>query len=188
MEYTRHTRARRRRRLGAIEREMLTELSAGDLFVGYLLSAGSIRRMYKVARDNAAYRYRRKQAMERLLEDNFVRRAGKRLSITSDGRNALGDIVRETHALLRTKRWDGKWRIVIFDIPERYRELRDKVRYALKKAGFAQLQQSVWIFPHECKELIQLIQKESQLSKYILYGVMERVEGERTFRKLFKLR
>ena len=32
--------------------------------------------------------------------------------------------------------WDRKWRIVIFDIPERYRELRDRVRYVLKKAGF----------------------------------------------------
>lgn len=41
--------------------------------------------------------------------------------------------------------WDGKWRIVIFDIPEERRIIRNLFRRNLKKWGFKQLQKSVWI-------------------------------------------
>ncbi len=41
--------------------------------------------------------------------------------------------------------WDGKWRIVIFDIPEQKRIIRNLFRNNLKKWGFKQLQKSVWI-------------------------------------------
>lgn len=43
------------------------------------------------------------------------------------------------------KEWDGKWRIVIFDIPEQKRLIRDLFRRNLKKWGFKPLQKSVWI-------------------------------------------
>lgn len=41
--------------------------------------------------------------------------------------------------------WDGKWRVVIFDIPEQKRLIRDLFRRNLKKWGFKYLQKSVWI-------------------------------------------
>lgn len=45
--------------------------------------------------------------------------------------------------------WDEKWRLVIFDIEERTRNIRDIFRRKLKELGFAQLQKSVWISPHD---------------------------------------
>ncbi len=89
--------------------------------------------------------------------------------------------------LLQTNAWDGKWRIVAFDIPEKYSALRDKVRRILKQAGFIKLQHSVWIFPHECEELAQLIKEESRLSNYILYGRLDRIENESGLKKAFHL-
>ncbi|MBI2596575.1 winged helix DNA-binding protein [Candidatus Daviesbacteria bacterium] len=44
-----------------------------------------------------------------------------------------------------TASWDGKWRIVIFDIPEQKRLIRDLFRRNLKKWGFKHFQKSVWI-------------------------------------------
>lgn len=178
---------RKTHRLGAIERDILDELSLGDLFYGFLLSARSTRRFYKLAHEHAAYRYRRKRALNRLLELNFINATGERLSITDDGRTAFGDTVLKTFGLLKTKTWDHKWRVAIFDIPEIYAPLRRKIRDILKRAGFVKLQQSVWVFPHECKELIQLIKKESQLSRYVLYGVLDHIEGEERLQKLFRL-
>ena len=46
------------------------------------------------------------------------------------------------------KQWDGKWRIVIFAIPEQRRYLRDYLRTLLQRMGFSELQRSFWIFPH----------------------------------------
>lgn len=178
---------RKDHRLGSTEREMLDELSLGDILYGFLLSARSTRRFYKLAHERAAYRHRRKRALNRLIELKFITAAGERLSITDEGRTALRETVLKTVNLLKTASWDHKWRVAIFDIPEIYAPLRRKIRDVLKRAGFVQLQQSVWVFPHECKELVQLLQQESKLSKYILYGVLESIEGEERLRKLFRL-
>ena len=177
----------RRRQLGRIEREILTELSFADLLYGYLLSAGSTGRMFKLARERSMERYRRKRAIARLAELNFIQTRGERLSITAVGQSALGDTMHKTRKLLAAKHWDHKWRIAIFDIPEKYAALRNKVRRILKGAGFIQLQRSVWVFPHECEELVQLIKEESQLSEHILYGVLDRIENEERLKKLFRL-
>ncbi len=45
------------------------------------------------------------------------------------------------------KKWDRLWRIISFDIPQKYRNERDKIRRMLRKLGFRGLQRSVWISP-----------------------------------------
>ncbi|OGG52995.1 CRISPR-associated endonuclease Cas2 [Candidatus Kaiserbacteria bacterium RIFCSPLOWO2_12_FULL_53_8] len=177
----------RRRQLGPLERDILEDLTLGDVMYAFLLSARSTRLFYKLARERAAYRYRRKRAIERLIGLEYIQEYGERLSITSGGCNALEQVVGKTFELLRTAAWDRKWRIVVYDIPEKYSVLRDKIRAILKRAGFMKLQNSVWIFPHECKELVQLIKQEPKLAKYILYGRLDRIEGENDLKKLFQI-
>lgn len=58
----------------------------------------------------------------------------------------------------KNKKWDKKWRLVIFDILENKRQARDLLRRNLKQFGFKELQKSVWIFPYDIrKELNQLL-------------------------------
>lgn len=58
------------------------------------------------------------------------------------------------------KKWDGKWRIVIWDIPEKRRNTRDLLRYQLKSWGFIPWQQSIWITKKDCaKPLREYIKK-----------------------------
>jgi len=175
------------RRLGSIERELLEELSAGDLLYGFLLSARSTRRMFRLARERAAYRQRRKQAIQRLIDEEFINSSANRLSISESGKGALGVAIGIARSLAEKKVWDGKWRIVVFDIPEKYAALRNRIRTLLKKIGFVQLQQSVWVFPYECEDLTLMIKKESDLSAYILYGVLERIDDESRLKRAFGL-
>jgi phenylacetic acid degradation operon negative regulatory protein len=49
--------------------------------------------------------------------------------------------------------WDGKWRMVLFDLPENERSLRDKLRKSLIGAGFGCMQRSVWIAPDPMTEM-----------------------------------
>ena len=83
--------------------------------------------------------------------------------------------------------WDGKWRIIIYDIIELRRGLRDRLRQQLQFIGFKQLQKSVWIFPYACEELIILLKADFKIGKDILYIVAEDIENDRHLRKLFNL-
>ncbi|HEY4526648.1 MAG TPA: hypothetical protein VJK53_02270 [Candidatus Paceibacterota bacterium] len=85
----------RKRRLGTIEREILAELSAGDLLYGFLLSARSNRRMYKLARQRAAYRERRKLALQRLIDDAFVTIRAERLSLSESEKGFLASLFKK---------------------------------------------------------------------------------------------
>ena len=49
---------------------------------------------------------------------------------------------------LAKKKWDGKWRMVIFDVPGRKNWKRDRLREKLKQLGFGMWQKSVYITPH----------------------------------------
>src|SRR3989339_1088563 len=54
-------------------------------------------------------------------------------------------------------KWDGEWRIVIFDIPERFKKAREALRKKIKDLGFVKLQESVFVFPYECEDEINFI-------------------------------
>lgn len=174
-------------RLGVLERKILEDLSASDLLIGFLLSGRSTRLMYKVARERAMHRYRTKLAVDRLSKQGLIRTFGEQVSITAAGLSAIDNIVGKIRNSLKTRKWDRKWRIVSYDIPEQHKYLRDTVRLILKRAGFVKLHHSVWVFPHECEELASLIAKETRLKKYILYGVLERIENENKLKASFSL-
>ena len=85
------------------------------------------------------------------------------------------------------KIWDGKWHIVIFDIPVARTKTRNILRFHLKKIGFVQIQGSVWVYPYECNELVTLIKTNFKLNEEVVYIVANNIEGEGKFMKLFKV-
>ncbi len=57
----------------------------------------------------------------------------------------------------KQKKWDKKWRVLIFDVPEDVRIKREALRGKLKELGFYMLQKSVWVYPYPCKEELELL-------------------------------
>ena len=176
-----------KRRLGRIEQEILESISGTDRLVGFLCSAHSTRAMYKIAIERARVRYRTKKAIESLVKKGYAARDGEILSITTSGRGAFENTIAKTRESLRETPWDGKWRIVAYDIPAPHNKLRDEVRYVLKQAGFRKLHHSIWIFPHDCKELSDLIRNDRRLKSCLVYGVLERFQGDESVRVFFDL-
>ncbi|MEK7098668.1 MAG: hypothetical protein AAB908_02085 [Patescibacteria group bacterium] len=173
------------RRLGKVEREILESMTTSDVLVGFVCSARSSRRMYKIAYERARARYRTRKVIDSLVAKGYVDQNGDLLTITDDGRRALENTVQKIRSSLASTVWDGKWRIVAYDIPATHSKLRDEVRYVLKKAGFHRLHHSVWIFPHDCHELIDLIKGDRRLKSCLLYGVLESIENDETLRTHF---
>lgn len=85
------------------------------------------------------------------------------------------------------RRWDRRWRIVTFDIPERRRPLRDRVRLLVRRLGFYRLQDSVWIYPYDCEELITLVKTDLRTGRDVLYIIADAVEYDKPLREHFKL-
>ena len=80
--------------------------------------------------------------------------------------------------IAKPKVWDRLWRIVIFDIPEEKKYFRDLLRLKLKQLDFYQLQKSVWIYPYDCRDIIEIIKRMYNLKRYILYITAKDVETD----------
>lgn len=81
--------------------------------------------------------------------------------------------------------WDGKWRVVIFDVPERVRGRRDFLRRELSAFGFHQLQKSVWVTPYPLPDGFSELVGELALGKHFRILTVERIEADRDLRSIF---
>lgn len=82
--------------------------------------------------------------------------------------------------------WDGIWRLVMFDIPERKRQARDALRDKLKELGFKELQKSVFIFPHRCKNEVEFIVEVFDLRLYVRYAEIKNITNEAELKLYFQ--
>jgi len=87
----------------------------------------------------------------------------------------------------KKEKWDGKWRMVAFDIPNKYKKGRDALRQKLKRIGFCKLQESIFITPYNCKKEISDLVAFFELDKYVRIGILESIDNDKYFKKLFNL-
>jgi CRISPR-associated endonuclease Cas2 len=121
-----------------------------------------------------------------LLEE--YKKGGERyLRITQKGKV---EIIRYELKEKTRGRWDKKWRVVIFDIPEATRKDRNFLRRQLKWLGFSELQKSVWVFPYETKnelkEFIKLCKVE--LRGDIRFLTVDQIDEDGDLRRHFGLK
>lgn len=72
------------------------------------------------------------------------------VELTEKGKRKAMQLRFDDLTIAKPKNWDGIWRIVIFDIPNKKTNARDALRFKLRDLGFYQLQKSVWVFPYPC--------------------------------------
>src|SRR3989338_1381308 len=112
---------------------------------------------------------------------------GKRYCLTPKG----GDIFRRWQfadfKLEKPKRWDRKWRVIVFDIPEKKRKIRDQIRTLFRTADFYLLQDSVWVYPYDCEDILTLLKTDLGVGKYILYLIVDELENDKHLREFFDL-
>lgn len=84
-------------------------------------------------------------------------------------------------------KWDGKFRLIIWDIPELTRKQRDHLRLFVKSLGFYMLQQSVFITPYPLPASAVEYLQESKLLPYIRFLRVDKVDNDKLLRKHFAL-
>lgn len=89
---------------------------------------------------------------------------------------------------LKNKKWDNKWRVIIFDIPKDLH--RERVRFSskLKNLGFYSLQKSVFVMPYSCEEELSQIAQDFRVSEFVDVIIAENVGfKESEIRKYYHL-
>ena len=107
--------------------------------------------------------------------------------ITKKGEDKLDFLDKHDFKLQIPKKWDGRWRVVIFDIKESRSKTRFLLRKTLAQIGFIRLQNSVWLYPYDCEDLISLLKTDFKIGKDVLYMIVEKLENDWHLRKSYKL-
>ena len=124
---------------------------------------------------------------KRLIARDLLRYEGKYLRLTPLGERELRRLQLAEFKIKKPRRWDKKWRVLIFDIPEHRRGTREKVRHTLTAIGFIRLQDSVWIYPYDCENLITLLKADFKIGKDLLYMIVDSLEYDASVRSRFGL-
>ncbi len=127
----------------------------------------------------------------RLLDKKWLkleqRGTRKIVRLTARGKEELAKYMLGEIKIKKPWRWDHKWRVLIFDIKEFKRSRRNKLRHELLKLGFMRLQNSVFVHPYECEEVMVMLKSYFQLGGEVLYMTVEKIENDRWLREEFEL-
>jgi len=123
----------------------------------------------------------------RLIKAGLLTYEGKFIRLTPKGETKLRQLEHHNYQLLKPKRWDKKWRVLIFDVPEKRRGIRDKVRNIITSVGFMKLQKSVWVYPYDCEDFVNLIKADFKIGKDLLYLIVDSIENDKAIRNYFEL-
>jgi CRISPR-associated endonuclease Cas2 len=182
-------------KIGSLEKRVLI-LLFGWMAIGLAYSPGRQWKILQAMGDE--WEETNKQSFERSLRSLarkklLIERKNKDGSVTfvltKRGRKSaeLCDLYGGSLKFKKPGKWDKKWRVVMFDIPEKDRVFRGILREHLQEIGFFKLQQSVFVYPYPCeKQLIKLAEVYSA-SEYVRVLTVSFIDNESALREKFDL-
>lgn len=181
--------AKKKRQWGAFQKTLLVAVAFGGVAL-MVPQAAQLLKYFPGHKKGARFNYQTKTALGRLSAKGcivFVEENGKRYArITEKGKQML-QMETEKVAIAKKRKWDRRWRVVIFDIPERRKSVRTRLRRFMDEYGFVRLQDSVWIYPYDCEDLISLAKANFRVGADVLYMIVESLEHDKHLREHFKL-
>jgi virulence-associated protein VapD len=174
---------------------LLAFLAAGPLLIagaalpGLLSATKSISHSKKYSKtqfQNAYKNLRHRKLIEIIEEgdDKF------KVQLTNTGQTRVKEFSFKLLKIKKPHKWDGKWRILVFDIPSNpaiYNQARNALRNKIKDLGFYQMQKSVWVYPYECTDEILFVAEAFSVQKHIEIITAEKLLHEEKIKKIFKL-
>lgn len=178
---------------GEITKDILLWVATGVVVVIAATSPYFIVNIFKAFRKGN--KYERKEiynAFYRLRKEGclVMKKHHKQLyiSLTEKGRKRAGWYQIDLLKIKKSKKWNRKWYVIIFDISHHFRIKREALRGLLKRLGFFQLQKSVWIHPYNCRDEIDLLKDFFGFSSEELrLLIVDNIEDDRAIRTHFNL-
>ncbi|MCR4279224.1 MAG: hypothetical protein NUV78_00605 [Candidatus Zambryskibacteria bacterium] len=109
--------------------------------------------------------------------------------LTEGGERILRRWELSDYKFKKPKRWDRKWRIIIYDISEKKKgKIRRQIFDLFTNAGFYRLQGSIWVYPYDCEDVIGLLKTDFGVGKETLYIIADEIENDKYLRQYFGLK
>jgi len=174
---------------GEIAKIILKSLLGATLVVTVVALPG-VAHVFTLFKPRNGYDRRRvKQSIQNLEKNKFIRhyKRGEEdvIEITKKGRKKFLQYNFKEIKIMKPKKWDGLWRVVMFDIPENKKRIRGAINHKLKELGFYPMQKSVFIHPHNCREEIDFVGEYFNVRKYIQYIEAKNIDQEIKLKKKF---
>ncbi len=107
--------------------------------------------------------------------------------LTDKGKKRLQQASYEAISIPTPSKWDNRWRLVFYDIPENQKSRRNALNLKLKQLGFKQLQISIWVHPYQSRAEIEVVCEALKVREYVTYVEISHIDSEQLLRKRFKL-
>lgn len=121
-----------------------------------------------------------------LKKGKYLSQKNKKYYLTKKGKQEVHKIILTNK--IKNNKWDRKWRILIFDIPEAKKKFRDNLRKILISIGFRQLQKSVWVFPYDILNFLYDIIPGFREGDWFEYVEADRISSEKEMKEWFGLK
>ena len=133
-----------------------------------------------------------RRAMTYLKDRGYVKIEGYegesiRMRLTRNGKGILKRISTQELRLPREPMWDKKWRLIIFDVPNKKSKQRQAFAMHLKNLGSRMAQKSVWIYPYPCHDEIMMLRKLYDIEQCVTYCETSFVKDDERWRDYFDL-
>ena len=129
------------------------------------------------------YYLRRKKLIKILNEKDGV----SRVKITKSGQKKFKEFAIDTMSINIPRRWDRKWRAVVFDVPEKYKAARDSLRRKLRELGFYQLQRSIFVHPYPVEEEVLFVAALFDIERFVEILTIDNLLDEKPLRNFFNI-
>ncbi len=172
--------------LGKTEKEILRLAGMGVLVAGTLV-APNLPIIFKELLSDRKKKYAFKRSFQQVYEKNLIILSGEKVYLSEKGQKLL-DRIESEKIEIKKHEWDGIWRIVSYDIPDKpLKNERDYFRKKLKELGFEDLQKSMMVIPYECKEEIAVIAQNLKIAPHVMHLVTDRLPRQEEMTRIFGL-
>lgn len=175
-------------------KEILKLLAGGTVLAGSFLMPGLAKLLPSLEEPWSDFDlYRLRQSLKRLKRRKLIaiREENREVSIvlTKKGKEEALRYNLEKMQIKKPNRWDKKWRVVVFDIPEKKKQAREELRKRLKQLDFYPLQKSVYVHPYSCGKEIEFLRQNYGVQDEVSLLVVDKFEPEEEqfLRKYFQL-
>jgi len=128
-----------------------------------------------------------KRTIKRLKRQELVEQQGSIYLLTRRGKRWVLKYTLEDLSIPKPKTWDGKWRMVIYDVARHKAALRNIFRTTLRRIGFYNVQESVWIFPYPCEKEISFLRDYCGMGSDVIYVIAHKIENDGVYKANFGL-
>lgn len=177
-------------------KQVLLLLAGGAALATALAAPGSARlfrdfltddsdwKKWKIFNINYLRKTLRKLEKQKFIEISEKNGIGK-VALTENGRKKFMEMNVETMFIRKPEKWDGKWRMIFYDVIDQRKTIRDKFRKYLLAGGFYPWQKSVYLHAYPCEKEVDFLRNFLGISGEVRVVLADKIENDKQFREYF---